>query len=69
MVVPFPEIRRVSVDEVKRRRDVGDPVTVVDVRSPEAFAAAHITGALSVPLRAVLDRTHELPRDRDIVLY
>jgi phage shock protein E len=69
MVVPFPEIRRVSVDEVKRRRDVGDPVTVIDVRSPEAFAAAHITGALSVPLRAVLDRTHELPRDRDIVLY
>lgn len=69
MAVPFPEITRLSVDEVRRRRDAGDPVTIVDVRSPEAFAAAHITGALSVPLRAILDRTHALPRDHEIVLY
>ena len=69
MAVPFPEIGRVSVDEVKRRLDAGDPVVIVDVRSPEAFAAGHIAGALSIPLRAILDRTHELPRDREIFLY
>ena len=69
MVVPFPEVRRVSVDEVKRRLDAGDPMLIVDVRSPEAFAASHIAGALSVPLGAILDRTHAFPRDREIFLY
>ena len=69
MVVPFPEISRVSVDEVKRRLDLGEPVIIVDVRSPEAYAVTHIAGALSVPLRAILDRTHGVPRDREIFFY
>lgn len=69
MVVPFPEVRRVSVDEVKRCADAGDAIVIVDVRSPEAFAARHIPGALSVPLRAILDRAHGLPRDHEIFLY
>jgi 3-mercaptopyruvate sulfurtransferase SseA len=69
MAVPFPEIPRVTVDEVKRHLDAGDPVVIVDVRSPEAFAAAHIPGARSMPLRAILDRTHGLPHDREIFLY
>ena len=69
MAVPFPEVRRVSVDEVKHHIDAGDPVVIVDVRSPEAFAAAHIPGALSIPVRAILDKTHGLPHDREIFLY
>jgi rhodanese-related sulfurtransferase len=69
MVVPFPEIRRVSVDEVRRRLDADDPVIIVDVRSPEAFAAGHIAGALSIPLRTILAGTHRFPRDREIFLY
>jgi len=69
MAVPFPEIGRVSVDKVKRHLDAGDPVVIVDVRSPEAFAAAHIPGALSIPLRAMLDGTHGMPHDREIFLY
>jgi rhodanese-related sulfurtransferase len=69
MVVPFPEVPRVSVDEVKRRLDAGDPALIVDVRLPEAFAAKHIAGAVSISVRAILDKAHELPRDREIFLY
>jgi rhodanese-related sulfurtransferase len=69
MSVPFPEVRRVSVDEVKRRADAGDAVVIVDVRSPEAFAVMHIPGAVSIPLRAILDGAHGVPRDREIFLY
>ena len=44
-------------------------VTVLDVRPPEEYAAGHLPGALSVPLRELERRLEELPRDREIVAY
>jgi rhodanese-related sulfurtransferase/DNA-binding transcriptional ArsR family regulator len=58
------------VDEAALRRKVsrGD-VTVLDVRPPEEFDAAHIPGALSVPLPELAKRLSELPRRREVVAY
>ena len=44
-------------------------VTVLDVRPTVEYQAAHIPGALSVPLRELERRLSELPRDREIVAY
>ena len=44
-------------------------VTVLDVRPAEEYAAAHISGALSIPLKELESRLQELPRDREIVAY
>ncbi len=44
-------------------------VTVLDVRPPEEYAAGHLAGALSVPLKDLERRLAELPRDREIVAY
>ncbi len=44
-------------------------VTVLDVRPPEEFRAAHIPGALSVPLSELESRLADLPREREIVAY
>jgi len=44
-------------------------VTVLDVRPPEEFEAAHIPGALSVPLPELAKRLAELPRRREVVAY
>jgi rhodanese-related sulfurtransferase len=44
-------------------------VTVIDVRPSEEYAAGHIAGALSIPLRELEDRLQELPSDREIVAY
>lgn len=44
-------------------------VTVLDVRPVEEYRAAHIAGALSVPLRELEKRLGSLPRDREIVAY
>jgi rhodanese-related sulfurtransferase len=63
------EIQRLDPGEVKRRVDAGQQVILVDVRSPEAFAARHIQGARSIPANTIVERTPELPIDRDIVLY
>lgn len=44
-------------------------VTVVDVRPPEEYAAAHIPGAISIPLVELEQRLDELDPDKEIVAY
>ncbi len=46
----------------------GEPITVIDGRSAQAYARAHIPGATSLPHREIcLDSTKSLDRSRDIV--
>ena len=44
-------------------------VTLLDVRPVEEYAAGHILGAVSVPLRALEHRLAGLPKRRQIVAY
>ena len=44
-------------------------VTVLDVRPTEEYDAAHLPGAISVPLAELEQRLAELPRDRAVVAY
>lgn len=62
---------KISVDELKQRLDAGEPVTVVDVRHPLTLELDPevIPGALDFTLEEIEHRHHEIPRDRDIVLY
>ena len=46
---PQPTLRPLDAEDVSRLRSEG--AEIVDVRSVEAFAAAHIPGSLSIPLR------------------
>jgi rhodanese-related sulfurtransferase/DNA-binding CsgD family transcriptional regulator len=43
--------------------------TVLDVRPSEEYQAAHIEGAISVPLAELRRRLADLPRDQEIVAY
>lgn len=48
----------------------GADFTLVDTRSPEAFAAGHIPGAVNVPYAGIDETTAVLPpRDRLVVTY
>jgi rhodanese-related sulfurtransferase len=44
-------------------------VTLLDVRPEEEYRAAHIAGAVSVPLEELESRLVALPKERDIVAY
>ncbi|MBD8504923.1 metalloregulator ArsR/SmtB family transcription factor [Hoyosella sp. G463] len=59
------EVRR---DELLALAATG-AITVIDVRPAEEYQAAHIPGALSVPLEELQHRIAELPADQDIVAY
>ncbi len=58
----------VDNDELARRVRAGE-VTVIDVRPREEYLAAHIPGALSVPLADLGSRLGELQKRRDVVAY
>lgn len=42
---------------------------VVDVRTPQEFAAGHVPGAVNVPVDELRERLSELPRGRPITAY
>ncbi|MFO0732104.1 MAG: VTT domain-containing protein [Nitrospiraceae bacterium] len=62
---------KISVDELKRRLDAGEAITIVDVRHPLSLELdpEMIPGAMNFLLEEIEHRHHEIPRDREIVLY
>ena len=43
----------------------GEP-TIVDVREPDEFADAHVSGAVNIPLGQLPGRLHEVPTDQPV---
>ena len=60
-------IPQLSVKELKRRRDAGEDVFLLDVREPYEYQIAQIGGKL-IPQNDVPNRLSEIPRDREIVV-
>jgi rhodanese-related sulfurtransferase/DNA-binding transcriptional ArsR family regulator len=60
--------RPVTRDELQRLGET-TPLTVLDVRPREEYAAGHIPGAVSIPLDELADRLAEIPDDGQIVAY
>jgi len=65
------EYHKLTAEEAKARMDSGDPVLIVDVRTPEEFLSGHIPGAINVPNEGILDEMpEELPdKNAEILLY
>jgi rhodanese-related sulfurtransferase len=65
--------KRGSLDPVDRQRLLArvhaGEVMVLDVRPAEEYRAAHIAGAISVPLKELEARLETLPKDREVVAY
>ncbi len=64
-------IRQTTVDDVKRRLDSGDALTLVDVREESEYARDHLPGALHLG-KGVLERDIEKKApdpSAELVLY
>ncbi len=65
--------KRGSLEPVDREhllaRVQAGEVTVLDVRPAEEYRAAHIAGAVSIPLKELEARLAKLPKAREIVAY
>lgn len=65
---PRDEIEPISRDALLERVRRND-VVVIDVRPAEEHEAAHIPGAISIPLGELEGRLAELPRETEVVAY
>jgi membrane protein DedA with SNARE-associated domain/rhodanese-related sulfurtransferase len=63
--------QRLEPEELKRLLDQGEQVYIVDLRHPLELLPDPFTlpGALHVSPEDLTARVHEIPRDRDVVLY
>lgn len=71
-----PAVDRISVEELKAKLAGNQPVTIIDVRGSESYAASSntIKGAIHFKLRRLKSRLRyaplkDLPKDREIVTY
>jgi rhodanese-related sulfurtransferase/DNA-binding transcriptional ArsR family regulator len=62
------DIEHVGSDELLRRAQAGE-VVVLDVRPALEYAAAHIPGALSIPIDELPARLAEIPATTEVVAY
>ncbi len=62
-------VARIPVEELHRMLNSGEDVMIIDVRGPLANPRDPIPGALRIPFSELAARQHEIPRDRDIVLF
>ena len=62
---------QITVDQISHcvEREPTDALTLLDVRTPEEYAAGHIPGAQNVPIDSLRSRLMDLPREKSIVTY
>jgi len=61
-------VTEISVFDLKRRRDAGEPLVLLDVREPDEIAIASMAGAVTIPMAEIPARFAELPADVPIVV-
>lgn len=65
------EIKRITIDEVKKKMDGGEPPLFIDTRNPHDWGESDLKlpGALRIHYSELEQHLDELPRDRLIVTY
>jgi rhodanese-related sulfurtransferase len=65
------EIKRISLAEVRKRLDRGEPIFFIDTRNPHDWGASDvkIPGARRIHYSELMQHLGELPHDRLIVTY
>jgi rhodanese-related sulfurtransferase len=61
-------VTEISVAELKRRRDAGEGLMLLDVREPSEVARASVAGATVIRMGEVPLHLAELPHERPIVV-
>ena len=64
-------MKQVSVEELHQiwpERAASGECCIIDVRTPDEYAEAHVPGARLICLDTLKTRAHEIPRDREVYL-
>jgi|SRR5665213_153954 len=61
-------IPEIAPQELKRRLDAGETITVLDVREPWECAIARLDGSVNIPLNDIPARLQELDSTAELVV-
>ena len=59
----------ISPEELYTQMQKDNPPTLIDVRSAESYAGAHIPGAIHIPKDDLEESLDQVPRGRPVVTY
>lgn len=62
------DIQHVGISHVKDLHEAGEPVQLIDVRSPAEYAAGHVPGAINIPMDQIEGRLADVDVRRPLVL-
>jgi len=63
------DVARITPEELRDRLNAGEALFIVDLRSRMSESPNLIPGATSISPEELADRSVEIPRDRDIILF
>ncbi|MGP0577212.1 ArsR/SmtB family transcription factor [Paenibacillus peoriae] len=64
----FSDVEGITLEELAKRMENGE-VTLIDVRPVDEYEAAHIPGAISVPIEELAEQLSALPLKNKVVAY
>ena len=59
----------ITVEELKQKLDLGEDVTLLDVREPHEWPISDLPDSVKIPLGQLQQRVSELAQDADLVVY
>ncbi len=64
-----PPVPSIGPQELKRRLEAGEDLTVLDCRDPHEWEICRLPGSLLIPLKELSSRLGEVDRDRPVVVH
>ncbi len=62
-------VKEIEATDLKARIDAGEDIALIDIRSDAEVAQGILPGSEHLAMHLIPLRMHELPKDKDVVLY
>jgi len=62
-------VKEIDASELKARIDAGEDIALIDIRSDAEVAQGILPNAEHLAMHLIPLRMHDLPKDKDVVLY
>jgi len=62
-------VSEIDAQALKQRIDAGEPIELIDIRSDGEIAQGMLPKSQHLPMHLIPLRMHDLPRDKDVIIY
>ena len=62
-------VKEIDASELKTRIEAGEDIALIDIRSDAEVAQGILPGSEHLAMHLIPLRMHDLPKDKDVVLY